>query len=314
MKLLDRALRIVLLAGVAVALVFALKGLDLNRLWSALVSADPAWLAVGALANVASQSTRALGWNVMLAGQRQPIRFSRLVRIEFAVQAAAAVTPEGAGELIRVGYLSHEGVPRTVTVTIMFVRKFFSNAGLIPFLLVVWWPGSGVPTWAVVTAWVYVVVLTVEALVIVRAARTPAAPTRETRLRRLVFDARTALGPVRRPRAVAEVTAAALLTRSCDLLALFAVAQALDLDLPWAVAILVLLALEFAMVLPTAPAQVGTFEVAVLIATAGTFGAVEGLALALVFHAEQMLPQIPLGMAAMVEGRIVRGILEGESR
>lgn len=311
-RVLDRTLRILLPAGVIVALVFALDGLDLDRLWSAVTDAEPVWLIIGVLANVVSQTARALGWNVMLAGR--PIRFSRLLRIEFAAQAAAAVTPEGAGELLRVGYLFHEGIPRTVTLTIMFVRKFFSNAGLVPFLVVIWWPGSGAPTWAVVTAWVYTAVLAVEASVILIAARTPATPARQTRLRRLVFDARRALRPVRRPRAVAEVTGAVLLTRSCDLLALFAVAQALDLDLPWAVAVLVLLALEFAMILPTAPAQVGTFEAAVLIATAGAFGQVDGLALALVFHAQQMLPQIPIGMAAMLEGRIVRDRSKGDSR
>jgi uncharacterized membrane protein YbhN (UPF0104 family) len=161
-----------------------------------------------------------------------------------------------------------------------------------------------VPTWASPLAWVYVAVLSVEAVFILRAARPPAAPVRDTRLRRLVFDARTALEPIRRQRAVAEVGGATLLTRSCDVLALFAVGWALDLSLPWAVVVLVLLALEFAMVLPSAPAQVGTFEAAVLIATAGTLGPVEGLALALVFHAQQIVPQIPIGVAAMVEHKI----------
>lgn len=36
------------------------------------------------------------------------IRFPLLVRIEFAVQAAA-VSPEGVGEFVRVGYLLREG-------------------------------------------------------------------------------------------------------------------------------------------------------------------------------------------------------------
>ena len=52
-------------------------------------------------------------------------------------------------------------------------------------------------------------------------------------------------------------------------------------------------------VLPAAPGQIGTFEAAVLIATAGPLGQVDGLALALAFHAQQVLPQAPLGMMAM---------------
>ena len=300
----DRVIRVLLLGAVAVGLVFALEGLDLSRLWSALAVADPGLLAVAVLANIASQTTRALGWNVMLTGQR--IRFARLVRLEFAVQAAAAVSPEGAGEFLRVGYLSREGVPRTMTVTLMLVRKFFSSLVLVPFLMVVWWPGSGASTWGVVVAGVYVAVLAVALLLSLRFSRAPAAPARSTRWCLVVYEARTALGPVRRPRAVAEVGAAAFLTRALDLAAVMAVVHALDLALPWAVAVLVLLSIEVSNLLPTAPAQVGTFEAAVLIATAGTLGRVEGLALALVFHAQQILPQIPLGMIAMAGSNIMR--------
>lgn len=306
----DRVTRVLLLAAVAVGLVFALEGQDLSGLWSALAAADPGFLAVAALANVASQATRALGWNVILTGQR--IGFARLVRLEFAVQAAAAVSPEGAGEFLRVGYLSREGVPRVVTVTLMLVRKYFSSLGLVPFLVAVWWPGSGVPTWGVVVAGVYVAVLTVGTLLILAVSRAPTEPVRATRWRRIVYEARTALGPVRRPRAVNEVAGAAVLTRALDLAALLTVAHALDLDLPWAAAVLVVLSIEVSNLLPTAPAQVGTFEAAVLIATAGTLGQVEGLTLALVFHAQQILPQIPLGMIAMAGSSIVRDHLKTE--
>ncbi len=304
MSLRGRLIQVLLLVAVAIGLFFALRGLDVSRLWAALVSADPVWLVAGVLANVASQASRAIGWNAMLTQPR--IRFARLVRIEFAVQAAAAVSPEGAGEFIRVGYLTREGVARTVTVTLMLIRKYFSSLGLAPFFVIIWWSGNGVPTWGAVVAWVYLAVLTVESVLILRVARAPIAPARETRLSRFVFEARTALGPVRRPRVVAEVSGAALLTRALDLVAVMVTARALDIDLPWAIAVLVLLSIEVSNLLPTAPAQVGTFEAAVLIATAGTLGHVEGLALALVFHAQQILPQIPIGMAAMVGGKIRR--------
>ncbi|GHA86659.1 hypothetical protein GCM10010330_46230 [Streptomyces tendae] len=46
-----------------------------------MAAADPRWPAVAVLANVASQVTRALGWNAMFTESR--IRFPLLVRIEF---------------------------------------------------------------------------------------------------------------------------------------------------------------------------------------------------------------------------------------
>lgn len=307
----DRVIRALLFAAVGVSLVITLRDMDPDHLWTVLRDADWRLVAVAVLANAASQVTRAVGWNALFTDSR--LRFPLLVRIEFAVQAAAAVSPEGVGEFVRVGYLLREGVARTATVTLMLVRKYFSSLGLVPFLVLVWWPGSGLPGWAVALAWAYLAVLTVETVLIVRVARTPSAPARESRLRRIVFDARISLGPVRRPRVFAELGAAALATRALDLLAAVAVAKALDLRPAAAVLVLVLLSIEVSNILPTLPGQLGTFEAAVLGATAGFLGQAEALAFALVFHAQQVLPQIPLGMIAMAGRPIARDRSERNS-
>lgn len=124
---------------------------------------------------------------------------------------------------------------------------------------------------------------------------------------------KTRLVPVRRPRVFAEVGAAAFLTRTLDLVVAAAVAKALDLRLLAAVVVLVLLSIEVSNALPTLPAQLGTFEAAVLAATVGSLGQAEGLTFALVFHAQQVLPQIPLGMIAMVGNKLLRDRSEGDS-
>lgn len=116
--------------------------------------------------------------------------------------------------------------------------------------------------WAVAVAWVYPAVLTVMSVLIVRVARTPSAPAREGRLRKIVFDARTALGPVRGPRVYAKVGAAAVVTRALDFLAAVTIAKALDLRLPVAVLVLVLLPIEVSNILPTLPGQPGTIAMA----------------------------------------------------
>ncbi|MFD4862998.1 lysylphosphatidylglycerol synthase domain-containing protein [Streptomyces atratus] len=99
--------------------------------------------------------------------------------------------------------------------------------------------------------------------------------------------------------------AAGLATRALDLAAA-AVAKALGLGLPAAVLVLVLMPIEVSNIMPTLPGQLGTFEAAVLGATAGVLSQAEGVAVALFFHAQQALPQIPLRMMAMAGNSFLR--------
>lgn len=87
-----RVIRALLFVAVGISLAVTLWGMDRKHLWAALKVADWRWLAVAVLADVASVVTRTVGWNAMFTEFR--IRFPLLVRIEFAVQAAA-VSPEG---------------------------------------------------------------------------------------------------------------------------------------------------------------------------------------------------------------------------
>ncbi|MGW8328793.1 lysylphosphatidylglycerol synthase domain-containing protein [Streptomyces sp. NPDC055808] len=107
--------------------------------------------------------------------------------------------------------------------------------------------------------------------------------------------------PVRRPRVFAEVGVAAVATRALDFLAAVAVAQALHLPLSVAVLVVVLLSIEVSNILPALPGRLGTFEAAVLGATAAVLGPAQSLAFALILHAQQVLPQILLGMIAMAD-------------
>ena len=284
------ALRVVLLLGLAVGAYVVVSRLDLDRLGSVLAQADGGLLALAVLANLASQVTRALGWNALL-----PVRlpFQRLVRYELAAQTGSAVSPEGAGELVRVGLLKAEGVQPAVTVTLMAVRKLFSSLGLVPLLPLV--AAGPVPRWAAAAAVSYTCALGLILLATLRTARPPTRPAGGSRWRQRLVEARTALAPVRCPGVLAEVGGAALLTRLIDLAAVLLVAKALDLRLSLATAVLVLLLVEVSGVLPAAPAQLGTFEVAVLLGTAGVLGSADAVALALVFHAQQILPQLPFG-------------------
>ncbi|MDA5144922.1 hypothetical protein PEM37_25785 [Streptomyces sp. AD681] len=61
------------------------------------------------------------------------------------------------------------------------------------------------------------------------------------------------------------------------------------------------------------PAVMGVRTGTSRIATAGVLGQAEGLALALVFHAQQVLPQIPVGVMTMAGKALLRDRSEQDS-
>lgn len=320
-------LQVVLFAAVAAGLIYALRHLDLAALGVALRSANPWLLVVAAAANLGSQVTRTLGWNVLLPTR---VVFRRLLRYELIVQAASAVSPEGSGELVRVGYLRSEGIPPTTTVSLMAARKLLSSVGLVPLVLVAAGLAAATsppraPGWAVAVLLVYAA-----AMIVLLTAAVGFAPNRSTgprptpdpslaakpgadadpdqrgrrqRIAATMSAARSALAPLRDRSAMGQCLAAAVATRSLDLVGAVAVLASLGLDLPMGQIVLVLVLIEVSNVLPSAPAQLGTFEAAVLLGVAGALPAPQAVAFALLFHAQQMLPQVLAGLAAMIHPR-----------
>lgn len=100
-----------------------------------------------------------------------------------------------------------------------------------------------------------------------------------------------------------QCLAAAVATRTLDLVGAGAVLASLGLTLPLWQIVLVLVLIEVSNVLPSAPAQLGTFEAAVLLGVAGALPAAQSVAFALLLHTQQMLPQVVAGLAVMISPR-----------
>ena len=81
-----------------------------------------------------------------------------------------------------------------------------------------------------------------------------------------------------------------------------------DINVGYGMALLVLIATNLVLVLPSSPAALGAFEAAVVVAL-GAYGVerAEALSFALVLHALNAFPYIPLGYVALVlHARAVR--------
>lgn len=305
---LDRPLiQVAFLATLVIGLWWLLAGVDLARTGAILQQARPLPIVLACAANLLSQVTRAVGWAVLLAEYRIP--FSRLVRYELTAQGASAVSPEGSGELIRLAQLGKEGVPPSTTLSVIAARKLLSSVGLVPLLaLLLWAPPGSIPRWGagVVAAYGLVMGLLLLALLAV-AHRPPGAEQGPlSRLRGIANRMRAGVAPLRRRRTMIALLVSALLTRLLDVAAALMIMAGLGMLVSPSLAVFALLLVELSNVLPTAPGQLGSFDAAVLTAAAGFVPGEQALAFALLFHAQQILPQAVAGAVVSVFA-IVRG-------
>lgn len=304
-------IRVALLVSLVLGLWWLLAGIDLARAWEVLRQARPLPVMLACAANLLSQVTRAAGWAVLLAEHRIPFR--RLVRFELTAQGASAVSPEGSGELIRLGQLGKEGVPACTTLSVIAARKLLSSVGLVPLLAVLLWaPPGSIPRWGAGLVAVYVLAVAMLLLLLLAVARRPRG-TREgppSRLRDIAGRMHAGVAPLRRGRTMTASLASALLTRLLDVAAALMILAGLGMPVSPPLAVFALLLVEISNVLPTAPGQLGSFDAAVLSAAAGFVPGEEAVAFALLLHAQQVLPQAVAGaviaLVAMVRGRDTR--------
>jgi uncharacterized membrane protein YbhN (UPF0104 family) len=276
-----------------VALWWFVRGIDMRALGDTFERAAPWPLVLAVLLNGAAQHVRALGWHIML-GPRYRIPFGRLVRYEFSAQAASAITPARAGEVVRVWLLkSRDDVPASTTGALIAVKKLLEAIGLAILVLPVPWLLPGLPMWVGNLIILFAAIMGTLLALLAVAARRAKSDMPPTIIRRLVGG----MHFLRDWRRMLAALAVAVVGEAADLAAVFAVLVALDIDLPIAAAALILFMIDISNLMPTGPAHVGTFEV-------GAFSALEllpvqheaALAFALLFHAQQVLPQIVVGL------------------
>ncbi|WP_436536074.1 lysylphosphatidylglycerol synthase transmembrane domain-containing protein [Actinoplanes sp. HUAS TT8] len=297
--------------GLAVRLLFVLatvfvvwhflREIEVGKFTAALRDADYRLLATAVLLNIGAQFVRAASWKAML-GARHPVRFGTLLCYELAAQAASSLTPARAGEVMRLWLLKREEVPVTVTTALIVLKKSIGAVGVALLAL-------PTPLLLATTDWTLGVVLAINAAMILHllllvwvAHRRPGG-----RLPKFLRGLVDGMYFLRDRRGFTLASAWILLGELADAAAAFVVLRALHVNLSFAAAILVLFFIDFANALPSAPAQLGTFEAGALYSL-GLLGVAPDLALAftLVFHAQQAMPQIVAGLPFQLHYLAVR--------
>lgn len=308
--------------GLAVTAVFAylaVRDVHFGDVWQALRDSNYWWTLPSLAALALAVFLRAVRWRSLFVRETRPslgaVLGALLVGYFFN-----NVLPARAGEVARVVALKQrEGVSRAETAATVVIERAYDVLVLLVllFILVPWLPPV---SWLGAAAVLAVVLATCLAAAIALLARYGERPLRFV-LRPLAwlpfvpaerFDAAVrnlvrGLSGLRRPGLALE----ALLWTSLSWLVLgvswWLLMLGFDLELPLLAGLLVVIATDLAMILPSAPAAVGVFEAATLVAL-GAYGIEESRALsyALVLHALNFVPYIAVG--ALVLQRHAAGL------
>jgi len=299
------------LATVLVTVVFsyiALSGIDFAEVWRALRSCDYWWLIPALVAFGLGNLARALRWRSLFAPGRRPEPWPTLdaTMIGYFYNN---IMPARAGEAARVVVLTRRtAVPPVEAVGTVVVERLYDVIAILaifflaqPWLVhVSWFKAAAIA--AIVLALAIAAVAAILVIYGERPIRLLLRPLgrlplfRGDRLEKTVMELAHGLSGLRNHEVAVEAflwtIAAWMLTALCSYL----VAVAFHLHLPFACGVLVAVAVGLSMILPSAPAAIGVFEGAAILALKA-YGLPKSTILpyALVLHAVNFIPFVLVG-------------------
>jgi uncharacterized protein (TIRG00374 family) len=300
----------------------AVRGVKLDDALDALADSDLRWLVPTSIVLGFALWLRVLRWWVLFdPSSRPPLR--AVGHAAFVGYFFNNILPARAGEAARVLALySRARTPRAETIGTVVIERVFDLLALL-FLLFASYPLLPEISWlkaaalfgiAVVTGLVAVIFLLVR--YDDRAVRWLLSPLRRlpgahtgARVERAVVNATRGLVALREPRVALRgmaLTIASWVTLGFSFWILMA---AFDLDLPVVAGMLVVVAINLSLVLPSSPAALGVFEAATVVALrAFDVPQAEALSYALVLHLLNFLPFLVIGAVLLGPGALRRGV------
>jgi uncharacterized membrane protein YbhN (UPF0104 family) len=308
--------------GLVVTVLFsylALRNVDPHEAWTALRASNLCWLvpALGTL--VVAVALRAFRWRSLFARESRP-PFAAVVRALLVGYFFNNVLPARAGEAARVVALHRSaGNSRAEIAATVVIERVFDIVSLVVLLFLAspWLPDVA---WARSAALLAGALGLGCALVAAGVAIWGERPFRlllrplallpfvgEERLGRAAFNLIGGLAAIRVPR----LTAAGLVWTTLSWLALglssWFVLVAFHLGLSALAGLLVVVAINLALILPSSPAGVGVFEAATLVAlSAYGVSTSQALPAALVLHLLNLVPYLAVGAVVLQRAGALR--------
>ena len=300
-----RLLKIASLAIVVALIAWFAHTLEWDKLTAALRDADAAPLLISSALYFICLFGKALVWRIMLS-PNNVVPMQRMYRYTIAAQAASALAPARAGEVLRVWVLKkRDGVPAAESTAVALAEKLLLAITLLIVVATVPWLLPRLPDW-VANAMLICAGVGAGLLVALFFAVGRVDP-REPRswFARLIAG----MHVVRDPKRMGLAVVTLLFTWAADLIAVMLVLHAVGIDIPIAGGMFILFTFNLAVAIPSTPGQVGALQIGALVATR-LLGIPEepALAFALLYQAMQLVPLVIVGL--ILELDLVRGRIQ----
>jgi uncharacterized protein (TIRG00374 family) len=296
-------------AGVAMLAVagwWAVHDVDWAGMPAALATVSPGWVGVAALVNLLAVYAMAARWRALLNPLAPLVTQAQAFKALLMGFAVSTIVPARAGELARAEWLARRsGLPRATVLGSIVLDQLVNAVGLfvgiaaLPFVL-------EMPRWLHSGLWLALLVfLAAATLVFVFQPRAGQATLAGAQpqgkagaVAGFLARARLGLAAVRDRRALARSLGGSLLAWVVEMNVVLITLHAFGLHPSLGVSLLVLMAVNLALVVPFAPpGNLGTLEVGAMLALM-QYGVPkeQALAFALVYH---LLQVVPIGIAGL---------------
>jgi uncharacterized membrane protein YbhN (UPF0104 family) len=266
-------------ASATIALIIFARTLDLHAIVEPLKSAQPGWLVIAVLANLAVLPLLTEQWSRLLPATR-PVRWRILWECVTLAVAGMNTLPFAGGHALGVGLLAKRaGVGVEGALSLMALEQLCEGVAKLALLLLAL-AGAPLPPSLQRTAWILGTSLLVGAIVVLGLVRYSSATTGWRARWAQHFEV------ARRPWTMLGALALGLMMKLMLLGAIYSVQRSLGIALPLSTLALVLFAVSFATMISVAPANLVVYEAAAFAAYRWLgVPAPEAMALALVQHA-----------------------------
>jgi uncharacterized protein (TIRG00374 family) len=303
----------------------AVRGVALDDARAALAASDLRWLVPASIVLALALWLRIVRWWVLFdPSSRPPLR--AVGHAAFVGYFFNNILPARAGEAARVIALYGKArTPRAETIGTVVIERVFDLLALL-VLLFACYPLLPEISWLKAAALLGIVVVAALLVLVVvlvrydeRAVRWLLSPLRRLpgagvseRVEQAVGNATRGLVALREPRVALRGMALTLASWVVLGFSFWILTAALHLDVPVVAGMLVVVAINLSLVLPSSPAALGVFEAATVVALrAFDVPRAEALSYALVLHLLNLVPFLVIGAALLGPGALRRGLRAG---